>query len=44
MFHLAFMYAYFKNIWFSVYNTLLRDNLSDHLDDKLNYVYLNLYC
>jgi hypothetical protein len=30
-------------LWFSVYNALLRVNLSDLLNDKLNYIYLNLH-
>jgi len=36
MFHLASKCTYFINIWFSVYSTLFRVNLSDLLNDKLN--------
>jgi hypothetical protein len=33
MFHLASKYTYFINIWFCLYNTLIRANLSERLND-----------
>ena len=36
MSHLTAKYTYFTTTWYSLYNTLLRINLNDLLNDKLN--------